>query len=159
QPYGQPQLHGQAQASGGQAQAPPAQARQGRGEYPGVARRPRRAGLPVEGTACLHCARQITFGTPFCPYCRHAQTPDGVYAGLKVNAPGAVASLVCGILGFFICGLVLGIIAITKAQEAKRAIASDPRYTGAGMATAGMVLGVIDLVGFVITMLITFGGS
>ena len=76
-----------------------------------------------------------------------------------MNAPGAVASLVCGILGFFICGLVLGIIAITKAQEAKKAIASDPSYTGGGMATAGMVLGVIDLVGFVITMLITFGGS
>ena len=150
------QPHGQAQADD---QAEPAQAQLGRGEYPGVARRARRAGLPVDGAACIHCARQITFGTPFCPHCRRAQTPDGVYTGLKVNAPGAVASLVLGILGFFICGLVLGIIAITKAQEAKRAIASDPRYTGAGMATAGMVLGIIDLVGFVITMLIAFGGS
>jgi len=142
-----------------QAPPPPAPGQLSRGEYPGVARRPRRAGLPAEGTACLHCARQITFGTPFCPYCRHAQTADGIYTGPTANAPGAVASLVLGILGFFICGLVLGIIAITKAQEAKRAIASDPRYTGGGMATAGMVLGIIDLVGFVITMLITFGGS
>jgi len=157
QQHGQQQLHGQAQDAYAPAETTPAE--RGRGEYPGVARRPRRAGLPVDGTACIHCARQITFGTPFCPYCRHAQTPDGVYAGPKVNAPGAVASLVCGILGFFICGLILGIIAITKAQEAKRAIASDPRYAGGGMATAGMVLGIIDLVGFVITMLITFGGS
>lgn len=143
----------------GAAPSPHAPDQRSRGEYPGVARRPRRAGLPVDGVACIHCARQITFGTPFCPYCRHAQTPDGVYTGPTANAPGAVASLVCGILGLFICGLVLGIIAITKAQEAKRAIASDPRYSGGGMATAGMVLGIIDLVGFVITMLITFGGS
>jgi len=156
QQHPQAQPHDQAQA---QSPAPQAHGQRSRGDYPGVARRPRRAGLPADGTACLHCSRQITFGTPYCPYCRHAQTPDGVYAGPTVNAPGAVASLVCGILGFFICGLVLGIIAITKAQAAKRAIASDPRYTGGGMATAGMVLGVIDLVGFVITMLITFGGS
>jgi len=150
------QQPGQAQAY---EEAPPTPGQRNRGDYPGVARRPRRAGLPVDGAACIHCARQITFGTPFCPYCRHAQTADGVYTGPTVNAPGAVASLVLGILGFFICGLVLGIIAITKAQEAKKAIASDPSYTGGGMATAGMVLGIIDLVGFVITMLITFGGS
>ena len=158
QQYGQQPPPAQTQAFD-QAEPPLAPGQRNRGEYPGVARRPRRAGLPVEGTACLHCARQITFGTPFCPYCRHAQTADGVYTGPTVNAPGAVASLVCGILGFFICGLVLGIIAITKAQEAKRAIGSDPRYTGGGMATAGMVLGIIDLVGFVITVLIAFGGS
>jgi hypothetical protein len=147
--------HARAQAFD-QAEPPPVPGQRDRGDYPGVGRRARRA---VEGTACIHCARQITFGTPFCPYCRHAQTPDGVYTGPTVNAPGAVASLVCGILGFFICGLVLGIIAITKAQEAKRAIGSDPRYTGGGMATAGMVLGIIDLVGFVITVLIALGGS
>jgi hypothetical protein len=157
QAYAQPQQQQHQQQPPHPQQAQPGQ--RGRGDYPGVARRPRRAGLAADGAACIHCARQITFGMPFCPYCRQAQTPDGVYAGPTVNAPGAVASLVCGILGFFICGLILGIIAITKAQEAKRAIAADPRYTGAGMATAGMVLGIIDLVGFVITMLITFGAS
>ncbi|MHC4547774.1 MAG: DUF4190 domain-containing protein [Planctomycetota bacterium] len=141
------------------AQAAYLAAQRDRSGFPAVAPRPRRAGLPVERVQCIHCARHIKIGSTVCPYCRRAQTADGIYQGPQVNAPGAVASLVCGILGFFICGLILGIVAITKAQEAKRAIAADPRYTGGGMATAGMVLGIVDLVGFAVHMLIAFGGS
>lgn len=92
------------------------------------------------------CRVAVLMGTQVCPACKSITSPDGIYHGIKVNAPGAVASLVYGILGFFICGVVFGICALSKANEAKRAMASDPTLTGAGLATAGTVLGILDLV-------------
>jgi hypothetical protein len=69
-----------------------------------------------------------------------------VYRGPTQTAPGAVAALVFGILAFFLCGIIFGIVAIQKADEAKTAIASDPSLTGGGIATTGKVLGIIALV-------------
>jgi hypothetical protein len=106
---------------------------------------------------CPHCGRHIRENAPICRYCKRAPTPDGVYRGPRQTAPGAVASLVCGLVGLLICGVVLGIVAIVKANEAKRAIAADPRYEGAGMATAGFVLGIVDLVVFAIGLLVILG--
>jgi len=102
--------------------------------------------------ACPHCGRHIAERATICRYCKRAPTPDGVYRGPKENAPGAVAALVYGILGFF-C-FFLGIIAIVKANEAKRAIAGDPRYGGGGMATAGLVLGIVTIVLGVIGLMV-----
>jgi hypothetical protein len=87
------------------------------------------------------------------------------------NAPGAVTSLVCGIIGMvFACaGLVLGIIAIMQSKKAKRTIKEYPRtYGGQGLATAGLVLGIIATVWgsfwaiyllFVIFMLVVVGAG
>ena len=71
----------------------------------------------------------------------------------QATAPGAVASVVCGVIGFFVFGIILGCVAIGKANAAKKLIAEHPgQYTGGGMATTGLVLGVIDLVGWAVTM-------
>ncbi len=70
--------------------------------------------------------------------------PGGGYP--QENAPGAVGSLVCGIIGVVIActGLVLGIVALSLSKKAKQAIAMNPgRYGGSGLATAGFVLGII----------------
>ena len=65
----------------------------------------------------------------------------------KKNAPGATSSLVWAILGFFICGLIFGIVAISNANKAKKLIREQPDvYTGDGLATAGLVIGIIELV-------------
>lgn len=70
---------------------------------------------------------------------RPAMTP-------QESAPGAAASMVCGIVGVFVVGLILCIIAIALAAKARRYIAADPqRYGGKGMATTGLVLGIIDV--------------
>jgi len=37
-------------------------------------------------------------------------------------------------------------VAIVEASKARRAIAMDPSLTGGGMATAGMVLGIVAIV-------------
>lgn len=82
------------------------------------------------------------------------QQPAPQYAPLP-NAPGAVASMVCGIIGFFVCGLIFGIIAIVLGNKAKQVIATQPgAYGGAGMAQAGVIMGIISLVIWVIIIAI-----
>lgn len=96
---------------------------------------------------CPNCHLQIPAGSVRCEYCNVGLvSADGVYRGPTATAPGAVASLVFGIVAFFICGIIFGIVAIQKADEAKSAIAVDPSLTGGGMATAGKVLGIIAIV-------------
>jgi hypothetical protein len=102
---------------------------------------------------CPSCRTPIPVGAMLCPVCRAITSPDGIYHGPKINAPGAVQSLVYGIIGFFICGIILGPIAISKSNSAKQAIASDPTLTGSGLATAGMIMGILDIVGWAIIMM------
>jgi hypothetical protein len=66
--------------------------------------------------------------------------------GPGAEAPGAKQALILGIVSLFCCGILLGPYAIVQANKAKQAIAMDPSLTGGGMATAGMVLGIIALV-------------
>ncbi|HET9626214.1 MAG TPA: DUF4190 domain-containing protein, partial [Kofleriaceae bacterium] len=106
--------------------------------------------MPPGYMACPHCRQPIIMGAQICPMCRAITSPDGIYHGPKMNAPGATAALVCGLVGLLFCQIVMGPLAIVKSNEAKRAMANDPTLGGAGMATAGMVLGIIDLVLFVI---------
>jgi hypothetical protein len=58
----------------------------------------------------------------------------------------AVASLVCGILGFLVLPIVLSILAIVFSRSAEGEIRRDPAVGGEGFARAGLVLGVIGLV-------------
>jgi len=99
-------------------------------------------------TTCPRCGLGVMAGVALCPGCRAICTPDGLYHGPRTNAPGAVKSLVCGLIGLVVCGIVLGPIAISSANSAREAMARDPSLGGEGLATAGKVLGVIDLVLF-----------
>jgi len=65
---------------------------------------------------------------------------------VREQAGGAIASLVCAIIGFFFFGIILGPIAIALATGAKRKIREDPDLGGDGMATAGLVIGIVDTV-------------
>jgi hypothetical protein len=112
--------------------------------------------LPPGIRRCPACAVQISEYEQICPYCNAILSSDGVYRGPLQNAPGAVASLVLGIVGVLFCGVILGIIAIVKSNEARR-YRDDPRYTGQGMATAGLVLGIIGIVIHSIALLINVG--
>lgn len=102
---------------------------------------------------CPGCRNAILSSSLICGLCRAITSPDGIYHGPKVNAPGAVASLVSGIVGLFICGIVLGPFAISKSNAAKAAIRSDPTLSGEGLATAGMIMGIIDIVAWAIIIM------
>ena len=109
----------------------------------------RPAGPPPGKMNCPNCQLQIPASSVRCEYCNVGVTsPDGVCRGptQTAPAPGAVASLVFGILAFFLCGIIFGLVAIQKADEAKTAVAADPSLTGGGIATTGKVLGIIALV-------------
>jgi Domain of unknown function (DUF4190)/Prokaryotic RING finger family 1 len=108
---------------------------------------------------CPRCGSEIGLGVPLCPVCRAITSPDGLYHGPLVNAPGAVASLVYAIIGLFVCGVILGPVAISKSNAARQAMRTDPTLGGGGLATAGMVIGVLDIVAFVVIMLIKVGAK
>jgi hypothetical protein len=56
--------------------------------------------------------------------------------------------LVLGIIGLFVCGIILGIIAIVQARKA-----TALGYIG-GKAKAGLILGIIDIAAFVFIIII-----
>ena len=61
----------------------------------------------------------------------------------------ALAALICGIVGLLCCGIPLGITAIILSTLAKKQGNTE------GIATAGLVLGILALVGAVISIIIT----
>ena len=62
----------------------------------------------------------------------------------------AIASLVCGIVGLLCFGIILGAVALGLGLSAKKEIeSSNGSVTGGGMATAGIVLGVISIIGWI----------
>jgi hypothetical protein len=68
--------------------------------------------------------------------------------GPSGNSGKAVTALVCGILSIVICGglVVPAVLAIVFGVQGRREIdSSNGRLTGRGMATAGLVLGIIGL--------------
>jgi hypothetical protein len=80
------------------------------------------------------------------PYAPPGAGGPPMYPVRGMEAPGAKQALILGIVSFFCCGIILGPMAIINANKAKQAIAMDPSLTGGGMATAGMILGIIALV-------------
>jgi hypothetical protein len=55
--------------------------------------------------------------------------------------------MIAGILSLLCCGIIAGVIAIILSLQAKKEIeASGGQQTGAGMAQAGLVLGIIGCV-------------
>ena len=71
----------------------------------------------------------------------------GFGTGEIKNSPLAIASLVCGILGFVCCCGIGPIAAIITGVLAKKEIAQRPdELKGSNLATAGIVLGAVSLV-------------
>ncbi|MEY2996403.1 MAG: hypothetical protein RLZ86_971 [Actinomycetota bacterium] len=76
--------------------------------------------------------------------------PAGDRSGTPRTDARAVAALVCGILGLLILGLVFGAVAVILGRRSRREIMEQPAVLkGLGLATAGMVLGVIDMAAYI----------
>ena len=74
---------------------------------------------------------------------------SNVFAGEQASKT-ATSSLVCGIIGLFVAGIILGIVAIAQGNKAKQL-----GYQG-GKATAGIVLGLIDIVLLVLLLIVRY---
>lgn len=101
---------------------------------------------------CRQCSTMSETDKTFCPECGtpYFRGPEASNVGMAAGRSNgkATASLVLGLVGIVLFGMVLGILAIIFASIAKREINESPRGTfrNAGSATAGLVLGIIDLV-------------
>ena len=86
------------------------------------------------------------------PEAGQPQAPPPAAYQSKPNAPGAVASLVLGILGLTICSICAP-FAWWQGQKARAAVdASGGTLDGRGMATAGWIMGIIGTVIIVIAV-------
>lgn len=82
------------------------------------------------------------------------QGPVGYAPPAQDHKGKAIGSLICGIIGLFFCGIVLGIIAVVLGSGAKKAMQQSGNFDGQGMATAGVVLGIIALILHVVVAII-----
>lgn len=79
--------------------------------------------------------------------------PKVAFEQTKTDAM-AVAGFVTGLVSLFIFGIILGILAIVFSSIALKRIKREPEaLTGRGLAVAGLVLGIIGLVGALIVIL------
>lgn len=59
----------------------------------------------------------------------------------------ALWGMITGIVSLLCCGIILGVVAIVLSLQAKKEIeASGGQQSGAGMAQAGLILGIIGVV-------------
>ena len=99
---------------------------------------------------CIDCKREIA-GRILCQGCADEiltqKTPPAT-AVIKEEAPGALLALILSIVGFFFSPLaiVLGPITIHYANKAKTELKQRPELNGRSMATAGFIIGIIDIV-------------
>lgn len=78
-------------------------------------------------------------------------------ASARSNTNGlAIASLCCGVVGVAFASVILGPVAILLGYFGLR---QAPGKGGAGMAKAGMVLGVVDLIIFAVLLAVAANGG
>ncbi|MEV1019045.1 DUF4190 domain-containing protein [Streptomyces sp. NPDC050264] len=82
-------------------------------------------------------------------------TPPAASSGSRTNGL-AIAGLVCGIVGLFFLGIVLGPLAIIFGALALRQKAANG---GGGMAKAGLILGIIDLILAIVMIVVAANGG
>lgn len=96
---------------------------------------------------CPYCAQTIEDHAQVCPFCRRNLVALGVpsqsFPGSEGTSGKAIASLVCGILFFFLPSAIVAVVmGHLSLSDIKR---SAGRLGGRGMAMAGLVLGYLGL--------------
>jgi hypothetical protein len=87
------------------------------------------------------------------------QAPGGYGAPAQTNKK-ALWSMILGIVSLVCCGFFAGIPAIILAMIGKKEIAaSNGSQTGGGMATAGLILGIIAIAWSVIYLILVLVGA
>lgn len=143
-PTNQPPVYGQPMAGGTQPGQPPLYGQPG---PQGQQTPPYGQPGPPYGQQPPVYGQPSPFGQPS-PYNQPGMTPMPTQ-----TCPEATQSLIFSLLGFFCCGL-LAIVGIVKGIQAKKIIAANPYMEGAGVATAGVVIGIVSLVFQVIGVLV-----
>jgi hypothetical protein len=73
---------------------------------------------------------------------------------------GARTALILAIVGLFLCGAFLGPAAMIEGSKARRRIrGSHGMLTGDGLATAGMIIGGVDIAFFLLWLVVVVSGA
>lgn len=96
---------------------------------------------------CDQCLVEVK-GQKYCSDCKQELTSDSTPVTEEGPIPCKEAreALIFAIIGLFCFGIILGPLAIAKAQKAKKMIAENPKMTGSGKATAATILGIVEIV-------------
>jgi hypothetical protein len=105
---------------------------------------------------CENCLVDVQ-GKRYCSQCK-VLAIQGKAPALTTtrNSKEAGEALKYGVVSLLCFGFILGPIAISKALKAKKEIAADPTLGGSGMATAGMILGALGFIFWVMAMFVRF---
>ena len=119
---------------------------------------------PADTRKCPFCGEDIARATVRCPFCREDLDEAKRRPLFQRTSDTARNALICGIiaipLSVVCCGIVLGPIAIGLALNAKRQIRnSRGALTGEGLATAGLICGIIATALCVLGILIQLANS
>lgn len=120
---------------------------------------------------CKFCGKTINDGDKFCQGCGASVENEVVQETLNNNVqnnintnpqynqtnnnagktnPSAVAGFVCSLVGLFFAGIFLGVLAICLGVSAKKHIKIFENEKGKGLATAAVVIGIIDIAGAIL---------
>ena len=100
---------------------------------------------------CRHCGEWVQGAAPI-----RAQ-PAGNQGGMRSHVGMAGAAMILSICGLVLFGFITGLLAVIFAGIALSGMRQTGDNEGRGMAIAGLVLGIIDIVGWLIGMGIWFG--
>jgi hypothetical protein len=102
---------------------------------------------------CANCLIEIN-GQNYCKDCKYITVPGPPAIDEeenKIRSSNAQIALICAVIGLIIN--ILGIVAIIRGIKAKNQISEDPNLSGEGMANAGIVIGIIDLIIWFVTII------
>jgi Uncharacterised protein family UPF0547/Domain of unknown function (DUF4190) len=102
-----------------------------------------------DGTkTCPQCAERVQVAALVCRFCgyRFDGKPPPVQPGETSTSGVAVPAFICSLLGLWIAGIPLGIHGQRQVDQ------SGGHKTGRGFATAGILLGVLGMIGTIILM-------
>lgn len=116
--------------------APPPEGGSG-AEVPGIPNDPPAFGTPAPPPPPPPAAMPVAPPAYGAPVPAYAAAPPQ-------NGPGTTA-LVCGIIGLFFCGIILGVVAIIQGRKGK-ALAAQGLATNGSSANAGYILGIVAIV-------------
>lgn len=111
----------------------------------------------AETRPCPYCGETILKSAKKCKHCKEILSVSMRLAREKRHGSGSKDgrdALIYGIIGLFICQPILGPVAIVKGVSGRK----DPEQ--AGMATAGMIMGILDCLVFLIYLFaVILGGN
>jgi MFS family permease len=106
---------------------------------------------------CANCGHDLSPAAIACPNCGHPGPAAGTTFVPTVPSNRtegfAIASLVCGIVGFFAVPIVGAVLAIVFGKTARKRITQDQNLGGDEMARAGIIIGWIGVVMGIIAIL------